>query len=270
MRILIGFCVVALLTDSLAADEPVFSGPQAGEKLTPFRVQGVFGPSAGKEVELIGELKGAPTVLVFVHEITRPTLQLLRPIDRYGRKLAGDGLQTHFVWLTADRARTEQFLTTASKSLALESPVSMSVDGLEGPGNYGLNRKVTLTILVARDNKVIANFAIVQPNETDGPKVLAPVAKLMGKPAPTLNELKVGSEDRPEPTPNAELGLLMRRMIQPSADAETVQKIAREMQQWAGEDAKKKAELVEFCKRILKLGYGNDHAKRALKKLAGE
>ena len=62
--------------------------------------------------------------------------------------------------------------------------------GAEGPGNYGLNRNVTLTILAANEGKVTANFAIVQPNETNAPRVLAAVAKLVGKPAPTAEEIR--------------------------------------------------------------------------------
>lgn len=199
-----GVFIVAVIVafESRAAaiqDDPVFSGPQRGEKVAPFRVLQFAGPDAGKEVELAAADRAGPTMLVFVHEVTRPAMQLLRPIDLYATKLAPDGLATHFVWLTADRSRTEQFLSTARNSLAIKSPVDISLDGIEGPGSYGLNRKVTLTILLAKDHKVAANFAIVQPNETDAPKILAEMAKLMGKPsAPSLEELaaELGSGQR--------------------------------------------------------------------------
>lgn len=174
---------------ALGQEEAVFSGPQPGEKLAPFRVLGVAGPRAGEEFELMGP-GAAPTLLVFVHEVTRPAMQLLRPVDLYGTKLAADGLATQFVWLSADRTQTEQFLTRAKGSLNLKSPVSISLDGIEGPGSYGLNRKVSLTILIAKDNKVVANFAIVQPNETDAPKVIGELAKLLGKPMPSIEELR--------------------------------------------------------------------------------
>ena len=168
----------------------MFSGPQPGEKLTPFRVRAFSGPEAGEEVELPGPIEGKPTVLVFVHEITRPALQLIRPIDHFGAKWADLGLATRVVWLAADPAEAEEFLNRARDSLRLKSPVVISLDGAEGPGNYGLNRKVTLTILVAKEDKVVANFAIVQPNETDAPKVLAEVAKLVGRPAPTIEDIR--------------------------------------------------------------------------------
>jgi hypothetical protein len=180
-------------TIAAPADDPVFSGPQVGEALTSFKAVAFSGPRAGREVELPGEFAGKPTVLVFVHEITRPALQLIRPVDHYSAKWAELGLNARVVWLAADPAQAEQFLERARNSLNLKSPVVIALGGAEGPGNYGLNRNVTLTIVVANGGKVTANFAIVQPNETDAPRVLAAIAKLAGKPAPPPDEIKAES-----------------------------------------------------------------------------
>lgn len=267
--------LLALFTLAFLAQDPVFSGPQPGEKLTPFPVLAVAGPDAGKEVTLLGKSTGAPTLLVFVHEVTRPGFQLLRPLDQYGVKLAKDGFVTHFVWLAPDRTKAEEFLKRASKSLNLRSPLGIALDGAEGPGGYGLNRKVTLTILVAKDNKVVANFAIVQPNETDAPKVLAAMAKTVGQQPPSLKELlgDTGTAARPvvgKPNADPELQRLMRRMINKANDEAAVADIARDMVKWAGDDAKKKAQMKEYCKMIVKLGYGTPAARKALQRLAGD
>jgi hypothetical protein len=184
-------CLLAAL--GARADDPVFSGPQPGEVLTPFKAQAFSGPRAGLEVELPGEFAGKPTVLIFVHEITRPALQLIRPVDRFAARWAAQGLNCRIVWLAADRAQAEQYLERARNSLDLKSPVVIALGGIEGPGNYGLNRNVTLTILVADAGKVTANFAIVQPNATDAPRVLAAVARLVGQPAPTPEEIRAES-----------------------------------------------------------------------------
>jgi hypothetical protein len=330
-------------SNAVAGDDKLFSGPQPGEKLTPFKVQGFSGPDSGKELRLPDPAGDAPTLLVFVHEITRPALQLLRPVDGYAATLTREGLQAHIVWLTADRAMAEQFLTRARGSLNLKTPVSISLDGLEGPGNYGLNRKMTLTILVAKDGKVTDNFAIIQPNETDAPKVLAALAKVTGnkvpvpavargepgprkpaaRPAPVrgdpareqqalgnevaqlrrqvailteaLNEArakiaklegqpappplpgpKTDAPQRPgpgkegKPSANPELQGFMRRMIQKDNDEATVQRIADEMNRWAGTDQGRRAELTEYCRLVVRLRYGTSAAQQALKKLAGE
>ena len=266
--------LILVLAASLRADEPVFSGPQPGEKLTAFKVLGFQGPNAGKEVELIGQSNGKPTLLLIVHEWTRPLFQLVRTVDAFADRWAADGLVTQVVMLSADRTKAEMFLQQARQSLNLKSSLNISLDGLEGPGNYGLNRQVAITILVAKDSKVVANFAIVQPNETDAPKVLAAVAKLLGKPTPTAEEIaQAGPNRRPAAEANQrdpELTQLMRQMIQLTNDEAKVQEIAAAMKKWAGDNPRKQTQLVDFCKQVLKLGYGSDAAKKALRRLAGE
>ncbi len=185
----LALCFSLIGLSPVQSDDPVYSGPQPGENLATFKVLGFTGPQAGKEFEFLEPLKGAPTLLVFVHELTRPASQLMRPLDLYGSNLAEDGFATHFVWLAADRSAAEDRLRAIQGAIQFKSPISISLDGLEGPGSYGLNRKVALTILVVKENKVVANFAITQPNETDAPKVLEAMAKLVGKSAPTLAEL---------------------------------------------------------------------------------
>ena len=54
------------------ADDPVFSGPQPGEELVPFQVVAVYGEKAGTEFDPIEMAGGKPTLLVFVHKLTRP------------------------------------------------------------------------------------------------------------------------------------------------------------------------------------------------------
>jgi hypothetical protein len=199
---------------------------------------------------------------------------LLQPLSQYAGTLQKDGLETHYVWLTADKAKTEQYLKNAGKSLALQAPTAISEDGIEGPGNYGLNRKVAITVLVAKGDKVVANFAIVQPNETDAPKVAGAVAKLMGKTPPTDKELAIGRKLDPpkkdKKAGSAELQGLMRRMIQQTNDEATVKTIANEMRKWAGDDRARGAELRDYCTRILELDYGTEACKKALKDLAGK
>ena len=68
--------------------------------------------------------------------------------------------------------------------------MSLSPDGAEGPGNYGLNKDCLMTIVTLKDGKVVANFALVQPGIADAPKVLAALAKTCGdENPPTLEAL---------------------------------------------------------------------------------
>ena len=53
------------------ARENVFSGPQKGEKLTPFKVRAVYGKAAGKEVDFVSEAAKKPLFLIFVNGVKR-------------------------------------------------------------------------------------------------------------------------------------------------------------------------------------------------------
>jgi hypothetical protein len=177
---------VALAVPGMA-QERVFSGPQAGERTTPFRVLDLTGPHKDHEVDYLAEFKGAPTVVVFVHAVERSIVPLLTVVDQYGAEKK-EMLRTLVVFLSDDRAASQQRLPLVGKSLQLQAPVTLSLDGAEGPGNYGLNRKCMMTVIVAKENRVAANFALTQPGIADAPAVLAAIAKVIGDPKPPAAE----------------------------------------------------------------------------------
>jgi hypothetical protein len=182
-----------LLAPPLWAEEPpeVFSGPQAGEGVTPFTVRGVLGPQAGSEYDLVKTADGKPLVVVFLNELTRPSVGLSRLVLGYAASRREDGLHSGLVLLTADATATEEWVKRASGALPPRVPIGISPDGAEGPGAYGLNRNVAMTVIVAKDGKVTANFALVQPSvAADAPKIAAAIAEAVGAEAPTLEELE--------------------------------------------------------------------------------
>jgi hypothetical protein len=202
-----------VLTTMLAAgDFP--SGPQVGDKLPDFKTAGFFGPDAGKEYQLHEKIKGGPTLLIFMHApgdaaITRPGFQFLKPVDKYAGE--NEKLATQIVWV-GDKDNIEKFLKRAEGSLSLKSPVSICVDGgKDGPATYGLNDKVQITVLVTKENKVINNFALTDPNAKDVAKVIAAVAKVLGKDPP--KDQPEEKKKRPVEGKSGELQKLMRQMI---------------------------------------------------------
>jgi hypothetical protein len=260
-----------LLSLSLFAGGDSFpSGPLVGDKLGEFKSHAFSGPDAGKEFKFIEKTKGGPTLLIFMHGssdngITRPGLQFLRPVDKYAAE--NEKLAAHIIWVTGDKEKTEGFLKRAENSLNLQSPIGICLDGgKDGPGAYGLNDKVAITVLVAKDNKVVANFALSDPNGNDSRKVIVALAKVLGKEAPKeeKREEKKGRKDERAP----ELQKLMRQMIQRDNSEETVKRVADEMRKWAGNDEKKQRELREYAQLVAGLKYGNEHAQKMLKKLA--
>lgn len=198
--------LVALLFASLAFAEEKqveFSGPQVGEKLTPFAAKGAIGDAAGNEFDLVKTAAGGPVAIIFVHEVNRPSVGLARAIGNYAASRKKDGLTAGVVLLTTDATKTEEWAKIASYALPSGLPVGISPEGQEGPGAYGLNRKVTMTVVVGKEGKVTANFALVQPSlQADGPKIAQAIVDCLGSgKAPTAEELEklVGPMRRPEP-----------------------------------------------------------------------
>jgi hypothetical protein len=156
------------------------SGPQVGDKITPFTMRGVLDDEAGKQIDLVKDAGGKPLLIYFLHERTRPAVGLARQVlnDAAGRK--GDGLEAGLVMLTADVAETEDWIKRVTQVLPRGVPIGISPDGAEGPPAYSLNRKVVVTVIVAKDNRVVANFALSQPTLDDAPKIAEAVAAALG------------------------------------------------------------------------------------------
>jgi hypothetical protein len=259
------------LSAAKAADEPIFSGPQVGEKITGFKVLGVYGDQEGKELDFVAAAAGKPTLLIFMHDLTRPSAALTRALCSYAQPKAKDGLYCAVVWLAADRSQTEEYLKRAKQSLNLTAPVGISLDGAEGPGSYGLNRKVALTVLVAKDNQVTANFALIQPALTDGPKILAEVARLIDAKPPTLEEVQqlIGGRNA---MPADRLRELMRPLINREATEENVKKSAAAVDELVARAPALQRELGQMAQRVVSSGnlknYGTPAAQEHIRRWA--
>jgi hypothetical protein len=261
------------------ADEEVFSGPQTGEKLVPFKALGVYGDLEGKEVDFVAQADGKPLLLVFMHELTRPSAALTRVLSEYARSRAKDGLQCGIVWLSEDRSATEAYLKQAKASLNLNVPVAISLDGKEGPGAFGLNRKVAMTILVANENKVAANFAYVQPSVTEAPQVAAAVVKVVGGEPPTLEQLNAlaglqrpARPARPAPPAAADddgLREVLRPVIQKEATAEQLEKAVAAVEKYVDGNKARQQALGGIASRVVNSGrletYGTPAAQEQLR-----
>ena len=180
--------VFALLCANVADEKELFSGPQKGERLPPLKVSRVYGKHRGEIVDFIAGAKGRPMLLVVVNGSNRPAARLTRALMNYA-EMQGKKLFAAVVYLDKDRSAAEQALQRAVSWWGMGPPVGISVDGAEGPGSYGFNRNVNLTVLVAHKSRVTANFALVQPSETDAPKILKEVVSLVGGKIPSAAEV---------------------------------------------------------------------------------
>lgn len=263
---------------SAFAEEKLFSGPQVGEKLKPFKVKGVFDDAAGKDLDFVTKADGKSILLLFVHEANRPSIGMARVLMNYAVTRAKDGLHSGTVWLAEDATEAETRLKQIRHALSKDGAIGISPDGKEGPGAYGLNRNVTLTIIIAKDNKVTANFALVQPSiQADLPKILKEIAGVVGgevAKVEDLPEVKEMAKGRPMKEMDPRLTMHLRAMIQRDATPEVVEKSAKEIEKLIKEDEAIKKEIARISTTIVNGGkvdsYGTEKAQGYLKKWAKE
>jgi hypothetical protein len=266
--------------EATTTTDKVFSGPQVGEKLSPFVMRSALGSDAGKEIDVVTRANENPIVLVFVHDVNRPSISLTRILTQYTHSRAHEGLTTGVIFLTSDATAAEAQIQRMQHALTPGVATGVHLDGPEGPGSYGLNRNVMLTILVGKGGKVTGNFALVQPSlQADLPKILEAIAAVVGGKPPKLEELDLpaGAREqlmagRPKQAAAANLRALITPVIRLNASDAEVDKAAKAVEDRAFADAGVRAEVGRIANTIVGAGkltnYGTARAQFYLQKWA--
>ncbi len=271
--------------------ERIFSGPQVGEKIKPFKALHVQAEKT-KELEVAKGRKAEgnttieqTTLICFVHKLSTDDRILygLPLVDFYLAK--HKDVSSHFVLLSNEREKMTKMLRGwARGSLFKKAIVSLSADGAEGPGYYGLNRNVAMTVVVARGNTVVSNLVFKAVNAKDLEKIMVAVAKAAGKPVPKLAKVQqeVRAERQKEMTkrinaspvfklaPNEQLGRTMFFMVNGRGNLSRAASFrAKQFNDWVGDNQARKAELKKYCKAVLDGEFKlNRYAREVLQKLA--
>lgn len=283
----VGLAAVLSLPSWTRADDPVFSGPQVGETLPALPVLSVLGETTGEEIDLVQRAGGKPLLLVFVNGRTRPGFALTNLLMRYAGSGERKDLHSAVIFLTDDATSTQQWVKVVERHFSPETSVyGISKDGQEGPGAYGLNRNVELTILVGKEGRVTANFALVQPSvEADGPKILKAIVDATGGgEVPTIAQLGGdGYRDRAMMRREAQRGGeaedprlpgLLRPVIRKNAAPEEVAASVKKVEDYVAQHDVARRHLGRIAANIVKSGkldnYGTAPAQEALRKWAAE
>ena len=285
------FAVVALLlpfADDPVADDPVFSGPQTGENLTRFVMTGVLGNAADRKIDPVAEADGKPIVLVFVHERSRPAFGLANVVMRLVANRGAEKIIGGLVFLTDDPTETANWMNRISRYFPHGVNIGISPDGKEGPGAYGLNRNVALTVLVAKESRVTACFALVQPSlEVDAPKIFKAIAEVLGEEdVPRVSDYSrqsakrmaatkdgSGQPGREEPQ-DPKLRPLLSPVIRKTATDDEVDAAAKKVEHYAAENAVARKQIGDIARRIIAAkkiqNYGTEKCQEYLTKWAKE
>ena len=89
-----------------------------------------------------------------------------------------------FVVLLAENGEeNRKKLTEMAKAGGLTIPLTIAIEGAEGPADYKLNADVPTTVILSRRDMVMANFALSPKDEAaqkaDVDRILARAAKLL-------------------------------------------------------------------------------------------
>ncbi len=190
-----GIALILLGLVSGTRSESIVSGPKPGTPLTPVMVYDGLGAFAGREFDAAREIGGNPGALLFVHSMTRNTYHVIRGLDQLAGRNALMGFKSFTVYLSEDRTSAEnqirlrnglatggyKFSVTGKfGALKLENPIMLSLDGVDGPGNYALNRRAVLTLVTMRDGKVHGTHTFTDTGEYDLPLLEKLVSEVVG------------------------------------------------------------------------------------------
>jgi len=254
----------------------VFSGPQVGESLPPLIVRGVFDPIAGQEIDLVQQADGKPLVLIFIHDVNRLAVGMARAVSQFTHSRAADGLKTAIILLDDDPTTGEATLKRIRHALTDGVTTTVSIDGREGPGAFGLNRNITLTILIANQGRVTANHAIVQPSlQVDLPKILGDVVAIIKGQVPPIEALVSPPAMRDGAVnPALDLRSLLVPLIRKNATDQEVDQAAAVIEKRIEQDELVRKEIARIATTIANsdklTNYGTERTQFYLKKWAKE
>lgn len=267
-----------------ATQERIYSGLQPGERTMPFTVLHIQDDEA-HELELFKNTDKGITLICFVHRLSNDDRVLfgLGLVDFYAAQ--HQDLTSHFVLLSDDRDKITTMLRGWKRgSFFTKTLVSLSVDGAEGPGYYGLNRDVAVTVLVVKGNKVVDNLVFNAPNDRDLETIMGSVATALGKTKPTLatvqKQLRAERQRQQDKrikaspvfklAPNEQIGRIMFGMVNARGNrSKNAQRRSQQLLDWAGDSKERRLELQKYCRDVLEGDFQLDqHSREAIQKLA--
>ncbi len=256
-----------------AESTPIYSGPIAGEAVPELKVWALQNESE-ELIQLIPPTNSeVPALVIFVHERTRPGFAVLRGVAKFAEQL-NQQLDASIVFLTNDVMETRQWANAAKAALPAGVRLTVSPDGQEGPGAWGLNRNVTLTVVISKSGQVLNNFAIVQPSaNSDLANITQAMATAAGVAVPTAETIAtwIGQPAMNRNAENNEVNIrpLLAPVIQLKATAESVAAAAEKVEARAAMDEPFRIAVGAACRRIFEAGkleeYGTTEAQRHLK-----
>ena len=178
---------------------PVFSGPQPGETLKGFSVVSLTRSTGDERVDPVALAKGKPHFMIFLDDsdVNEGIAAWNRAVGTIAEN-SRTGLAASAVILGEGPTFEKQMRRIKGVArnkkvsfyhwLNLFFEVGYSLDGRDGPGAYGLNRNIVMTILIAdAKGKVVYNFPFRETlQDRPDPHVVGALAEVVGEERETV------------------------------------------------------------------------------------
>jgi len=138
---------------------PLKSGLQTGERVPTFYVRAITGPLRNRSVCYVCRNGDRPVVMVFVRSASPELRRLLKEIDEQIDAHRADGLRGFGVFLTGERKDLLSEVQTLAFEEKIGLPLTIAAATVEGPAGQNLDPSAAVTVILYRDQTVVANFA---------------------------------------------------------------------------------------------------------------
>ncbi len=199
-------------------ENPVFSGPQPGEKAPTFAATNLRSEEAGAELDPIALAEGKLHLMIFSSKsrtFGRFLGQLRGQLQTIEEK-SGQAWAMSLTVCTDDANEAVTSFAVLDRRYPKNLLVGLSNDGSDGPPAYGLDRNLTATVIVTKNGKVTHNLPYAGDAFYSQPHILGAIAEAMEVDHDTLRKW-IGE------TPGDAAGSAARRArrnAQPNANAD--------------------------------------------------
>jgi hypothetical protein len=170
-----------IFVTAVEAADPCRSGLQAGQRPGPYAFLVATGTNRGTSHCFVCDTGDKPAVIVFARTLNDPLGRLLLQLDQTVAKQKDADLRAWATFLAEDQPALDPQLVNWSRKHGLSNlPIGVFED-LNGPPSYRLSSDADVTVLLAVNQKVVANFAFRTGELTDDKikEIIAEVPRLL-------------------------------------------------------------------------------------------
>lgn len=174
-----------MMMSSVAVAEEVESGLKEGANIGAFYVTKAAGAeedgvSTGQNLCYRCKNGARPQVMVFTRSTDDKVVKLIQRLDKQLQKHEDKQLRA-FVNMLGDskEAAGDEVKKLAGQAKTKLVPFVVPNEFENGPDNYGLNPEAAVTVLLANNSKVVANYAVTDASELEIKTVMSQLKKLV-------------------------------------------------------------------------------------------